>query len=63
MTSTRYRKGEMLDERDFETRAEANAGIGEYIDAFYNVSRLHSTIGYMSPIEFELRLQSATRAA
>jgi putative transposase len=56
-------KGEMLDERDFETRAEANAAIGEYIDAFYNVSRLHSTIGYVSPIEFELRLQSATRAA
>lgn len=56
-------KGEMLDERDFETRAEANAAIGDYIDAFYNVSRLHSTIGYVSPIEFELKLQSKREAA
>ena len=56
-------KGEMLDERDFETRAEASAAITEYIDAFYNVSRLHSTIGYMSPIEFELKLKSRREAA
>ena len=56
-------KGEMIDERDFETRAEANAAIADYIDAFYNVSRLHSTIGYVSPIEFELRLKSRREAA
>jgi putative transposase len=56
-------KGEMLDERDFETRAEASAAITEYIDAFYNVSRLHSTIGYVSPIEFELKLKSRREAA
>jgi putative transposase len=56
-------KGEMLDECDFETRAEASAAIAEYIDAFYNVSRLHSTIGYVSPIEFELKLKSRREAA
>ena len=56
-------KGEMLDECDFETRAEASAAIAEYIDAFYNVSRLHSTIGYVSPIEFELQLKSRREAA
>jgi putative transposase len=56
-------KGEMIDERDFETRAEANVAIGDYIDAFYNVSRLHSTIGYVSPIEFELKLKSRREAA
>jgi putative transposase len=56
-------KGEMIDEQDFETRAEANAAIGDYIDAFYNVSRMHSTIGYVSPIEFELKLKSRREAA
>jgi putative transposase len=49
-------KGEMLDHETFETRAEATAAIAEYIDGFYNVHRLHSSIGYVSPIEFELRL-------
>jgi putative transposase len=56
-------KGEMIDERDFETRAEANVAIGDYIDAFYNVTRMHSTIGYASPIEFELKLKSGQEAA
>jgi putative transposase len=56
-------KGEMIDERDFETRAEAHAAIDDYIDAFYNVTRMHSTIGYVSPIEFELKLKSRREAA
>lgn len=49
-------KGEMLDHETFDTRAEATAAIADYIDAFYNVQRLHSSIGYVSPIEFELKL-------
>jgi transposase InsO family protein len=49
-------KGEMLDHQTFETRAEATAAIADYIDAFYNVHRLHSSIGNVSPIEFEMRL-------
>jgi putative transposase len=49
-------KGEMLDHESFETRAEATAAIADYVDGFYNVTRLHSSIGYVSPIEFELRL-------
>jgi putative transposase len=56
-------KGEMIDDEEFETRAEAKVAISDYIDAFYNVSRLHSTIGYVSPIEFELRLKSRREAA
>jgi putative transposase len=56
-------KGEMIDDQEFETRAEASVAIRDYIDAFYNVSRLHSTIGYVSPIEFELMLKSRREAA
>lgn len=54
-------KGEMLDLQTFATRAEAVTAIADYIDGFYNPQRLHSSIGYMSPIEFELRflLQAA----
>jgi len=56
-------KGEMIDHETFETRAEAIAAIADYIDNFYNVIRMHSSIDYMSPIEFELRLVSTQEAA
>ena len=56
-------KGEMIDGHDFQTRAEATSAIDNYIDAFYNLTRLHSTIDYVSPIEFELRSESKREAA
>ena len=56
-------KGEMIDHEDFQTRAEAIAAIADYIDGFYNVTRMHSSIDYMSPIEFELTLSSRQAAA
>jgi putative transposase len=56
-------KGEMIDHEDFQTRAQATAAIADYIDAFYNVTRMHSSMGYVSPIEFELKLQSKRDAA
>ena len=56
-------KGEMIDHEDYETRAQATAAIADYIDGFYNVARLHSTIGYMSPIEFELKFRIDKQAA
>jgi len=37
----------------FATRAEAKTKIVEYIEMFYNCTRIHSSIGDMSPIEFE----------
>jgi transposase InsO family protein len=56
-------RAELLDHERYETRAAAKASIGEYIDGFYNPQRRHSRIGYMSPIEFELRAQVAALAA
>jgi len=37
----------------FSTRAEAIQSIFEYVEVFYNRQRLHSTLGYLSPYEFE----------
>jgi putative transposase len=53
----------MIDHEDFQTKAQAAAAIGDYLDAFYNVTRMHSTIGYVSPIEFELKSQAKREAA
>jgi transposase InsO family protein len=45
-------KGELTDTRPWPTRAAAIRAIVEYI-AWYNGTRLHSTLGYRSPAEFE----------
>jgi transposase InsO family protein len=39
----------------FDTRAQARLTIFEYIEAWYNRQRLHSSLGYLSPVEFELK--------
>jgi transposase InsO family protein len=41
--------------RVFESRMEARNQIFEYIEVWYNRKRLHSTLGYLSPLEFEIR--------
>lgn len=56
-------KGELVDHEHYPTRAAARASIGEYIDRFYNPQRRHSSIGYLSPIEFELKLQISREVA
>jgi transposase InsO family protein len=45
-------KGELLDLQPWPTRAGARRAIVEYI-GWYNGTRLHSTLGYRSPVEFE----------
>ena len=47
----------------FATHAQAARTIREYIHDFYNLRRRHSTIGYVSPVEFELRSRAAAVAA
>ena len=39
----------------FASRSEARQAIFEYIEVFYNRQRLHSTLGYLSPEQFELQ--------
>ena len=38
---------------DYETHEEATRAAAEYIDGFYNAERLHSSLGYCSPMEYE----------
>ena len=56
-------KTELGADRIYASHDEAAATIGEYIDNFYNTTRRHSHLGYLSPIEFELRSQVAAAAA
>jgi putative transposase len=44
---------ELLDRVRFKTRRGARMEIFDYIESFYNLNRLHSSLGYMSPQEFE----------
>jgi len=37
----------------YRARDEAKADVFDYIERFYNPKRRHSTIGYLSPVEFE----------
>ena len=46
-------KVELARKQKFNTINEARAAIFEYIEIFYNRKRLHSTLGYVSPVEFE----------
>ena len=39
----------------YRTRNQARAAVFDYIERFYNSRRRHSTIGYLSPMEFERR--------
>ena len=46
-------KQELVYRRSFVSRTEASAAIFDYIEGFYNRERLHSALGFISPVEFE----------
>jgi len=52
-------KTELVYHRNYETRAEAQSDIFEYIEVFYNRQRLHSALGYQSPVSFERLAKAA----
>jgi transposase InsO family protein len=56
-------KGEELDHDWYPSLAAAERAAVDYIERFYNPLRRHSSIGYLSPDEFELRSQVAALAA
>ena len=48
-------KTERTAARVYRTRDQARADVFDYIERFYNAVRRHSTLGYISPIEFEMK--------
>ncbi len=50
-------KYETVYRRRFATRAEARSAVFDYIETFYNRTRLHSSLGYLSPVTFEAKLK------
>jgi transposase InsO family protein len=46
-------KKELVHGADFATRAQARAAVVAYIEVFYNTRRRHSSLGYVSPAEYE----------
>lgn len=46
-------KNELVHDRDYRTREEARAEVFEFIEVFYNRQRLHQSLGYVSPVQYE----------
>ena len=46
-------KNELVHDHAFHTREDAQAAVFEFIEVFYNRQRLHQTLGYVSPMQFE----------
>jgi putative transposase len=53
---------ELLDRQRFKTQVEARLAVFEFIEGFYNASRRHSALGYLSPIQYERRAVAGSRA-
>ncbi|MFC1566652.1 IS3 family transposase [bacterium] len=46
-------KTEYVNHQNFISRKQAQSGLFEYIELFYKRKRLHSSLNYLSPIQFE----------
>ena len=46
-------KKERIHQEKYATRAQARASVFDYIECFYNRTRRHSALGYLSPEQFE----------
>jgi transposase InsO family protein len=56
-------KRELIDTRTWPTRAGLHRHVFEYIEGWYNTRRLHSTLGYLSPVQYEAIHHNADRQA
>lgn len=54
---------ELLDRCAWQTRQQLQSAFFEYVEAFYNRQRRHSTLGYLSPVEYEGRWNDQQRMA
>ncbi len=51
-------KAELLENGVFEDVEQAKSEVFSYIEGYYNRVRLHSSVGYKSPLEFEMELKN-----
>ncbi len=56
-------KRELIDDRAWPTREGLRRAVFEYIEGWYNTRRLHSTLGYLSPAQYEAIHHNADRQA
>jgi putative transposase len=56
-------KRELIDTRTWPTRQGLRRAVFDYIEGWYNVRRLHSSLGYCSPAEYEANQRKAARQA
>ena len=54
-------KKELTRRRSWPTRSEAQVAIFAWIEGWYNRRRLHSTLGYLSPAQYEERSKTEER--
>jgi transposase InsO family protein len=47
-------KLDLVYRRNFASHRQARTEIFDYIECFYNRQRIHSALGYFSPVDFEL---------
>ena len=52
-------KAELLEDGCFESLQDAHDELFNYIEGYYNIRRLHSSLGYLSPINFEKQYHQA----
>jgi len=53
-------KREWTGDRLYRTRREAIADVREYVAVYYNAKRLHSTLGYKTPLDYEKKLNKVS---
>jgi transposase InsO family protein len=56
-------KRELVDARAWPTRTGLRRAVFEYIEGWYNTRRLHSTLGYLSPAQYEAAHHNADHQA
>ena len=49
-------KGEYLQGKEYKTKKQLRRDVAYYVNLFYNKTRLHSSLGYVSPVQFEAGL-------
>ena len=55
-------KLELIDRQPWPTRVQVRGAVFEFVEVFYNRQRLHSSLGYLSPAEFERQIEHRNAA-